>query len=517
MRKYLFTAVFISGLTSLAIEMAASRLLGNVFGTSNLVWASIIGLILIYLAAGYFLGGNWADSSQSDRTFYQIMIWAAISTAIIPAVSKPVLSIAADAFDQLQLGILFGSFASVLILLCIPMILMGTISPFAIRLAVKDTREIGKVSGKIYGVSTLGSFVGTFLPDLLLIPVIGTYNTFLVISAILMLTGIIGLWKSTGWRAALPYLLALLLLPVLAFWGHSRGYKNSMGQIYETESGYNYIQVLEIDGYRYLRLNEGQGVHSTYHPTQLNYYGPWEQVLAAPFFNPPPYSPENVKRIGIVGLAAGTTARQAAFVYPDAMIDGFEIDPKIVEVGQKYFDMNQPNLNVFVEDGRWGLAHSSQKYQIISVDAYRPPYIPWHLTTQEFFSMVKDHLTEDGVMVINVGRGPEDRRLINALGTTIGTIFPSIYVVDVPGSFNSILFATRQPTQVENLIENYRDLTAKASVHSLLLETLQVSVENLAPSPQKSMVFTDDRAPVEWITNNMIVEFLLFGDMEMVQ
>ena len=131
--------------------------------------------------------------------------------------------------------------------------------------------------------------------------------------------------------------------------------------------------------------------------------------------------------------------------------------------------------------------------------------------------MVKDHLTEDGVMVINVGRGPEDRRLINALGTTIGTIFPSIYVVDVPGSFNSILFATRQPTQVENLIENYRDLTAKASVHSLLLETLQVSVENLAPSPQKSMVFTDDRGPVEWITNNMIVEFLLFGDMEMVQ
>ena len=517
MRKYLFIAVFMSGLTSLAIEMAASRLLGNVFGTSNLVWASIIGLILIYLAAGYFLGGNWADSSQSNRTFYQIMIWAAISTAVVPAVSKPVLSIAADAFDQLQLGILFGSFASVLILLCIPMILMGTISPFAIRLAVQDTREIGKISGKIYGVSTLGSFVGTFLPDLLLIPTIGTYNTFLVLSAILMVTGIIGLWKSTGWRAALPYLLALLLLPALALWGFSGGYKNSAGQIYETESGYNYIQVLEVDGYRYLRLNEGQGVHSAYHPTQLNYYGPWEQVLIAPFFNSPPYSPENVKRIGIVGLAAGTTARQAAFVYPDAVIDGFEIDPKIVKVGQKYFDMNQPNLNVFVEDGRWGLAHSSQKYQIISVDAYRPPYIPWHLTTQEFFSMVNDHLTEDGVMVINVGRGPEDRRLIDALGTTIGTIFPSIHVVDVPGSFNSILFATKQPTQAENLIENYHDLAAKASVHPLLLETLQISVENLASSPQKSMVFTDDRAPVEWITNNMIVEFLLFGDMEMVQ
>ena len=517
MRKYLFVAVFISGLTSLAIEMAASRLLGNVFGTSNLVWASIIGLILIYLAAGYFLGGNWADRSHSERTFYQIIIWAAISTAFIPLISRPVLRVAADAFDQLQLGILFGSFASVLILLCVPMILMGTISPFAIRLAVQDTRGIGKISGKIYGVSTLGSFLGTFLPDLLLIPAIGTYNTFLVLSAILMVAGIIGLWKSSGWRAALPYALVLLLLPILAFFGSSSSYKNSAGQIYETESGYNYIQVLEVDQYRYLRLNEGQGVHSTYHPTQLNYYGPWEQVLVAPFFNPAPYSPESLTRIGIVGLAAGTTARQAALVYPDVVIDGYEIDPKIVAVGQEYFDMNQPNLNVFVQDGRWGLAHSPEKYQVISVDAYRPPYIPWHLTTQEFFSIVYDHLTDDGVMVINVGRGPEDRRLINALGTTIATIFPSIHVVDVPNSFNSILFATKQPTRSENLIENYRILSTNSAVHPLLLEPLQVSVSSLAAPPQNALVFTDDRAPVEWITNNMIVEFLLFGDMEMVQ
>ena len=517
MRKYLFIAVFISGLTSLAIEMAASRLLGNVFGTSNLVWASIIGLILIYLAAGYFVGGSWADRSHSERTFYQIMIWAAISTAVIPVISQPVLSIAADAFDQLQLGILFGSFASVLILLCVPMILMGTISPFAIRLAVQDTRGIGKISGKIYGISTLGSFLGTFLPDLILIPTIGTYNTFLVLSAILMIAGIIGLWKSSGWRAAFPYTLVLLLLPVLAFWGYSRGYKNSPGQIYETESGYNYIQVLEIDQYRYLRLNEGQGVHSTYHPIQLNYYGPWEQVLVAPFFNPAPYSPKNVTNIGIIGLAAGTTARQAALVYPNAVIDGFEIDPKIVEVGQKYFDMNQANLNVFVQDGRWGLAHSTQKYQIISVDAYRPPYIPWHLTTQEFFTIVNDHLTDDGVMVINVGRGPQDRRLIDALGTTIGTVFPSIHVVDVPNSFNSILFATKQPTELKNLVENYQTLSTKDAVHPLLLETIQVSVSNLANPPEESLVFTDDHAPVEWITNNMIVDFLMFGDMEMVQ
>jgi len=119
--------------------------------------------------------------------------------------------------------------------------------------------------------------------------------------------------------------------------------------------------------------------------------------------------------------------------------------------------------------------------------------------------------------VINVGRGPDDRRLIDALGTTIATLFPSVHVVDVPNSFNSILFATKQPTRAENLLENYQILSTDTTVHPLLLETLQVSISNLASSPRQSLVFTDDRAPVEWITNTMIVEFLLFGDMEMVQ
>ncbi len=135
---YLYIAVFFSGLTSLAVEMASSRLLGNVFGTSNLVWASIIGLILIYLTLGYFIGGKWADRSPSYKTFYQILIWASLAIGIVPVISKPVLSLAANAFDQLQLGILLSSFLSVLILLIVPVTLLGTTSPFAIRLAVKD-------------------------------------------------------------------------------------------------------------------------------------------------------------------------------------------------------------------------------------------------------------------------------------------------------------------------------------------------------------------------------------------
>ncbi|NMC53860.1 MAG: fused MFS/spermidine synthase [Chloroflexi bacterium] len=517
MRKTLTIAVFFSGMASLGIEMAASRLLGNVFGTSNLVWASIIGLILIYLAVGYFIGGRWADRSPHPETFFKILTWAGISTAVVPVLSRPVLRLAANAFDELQLGILLGSFTSVLILLVIPMILLGTASPFAIRLAVQDSANIGQTSGQIYAISTLGSFIGTFLPVLLLIPTLGTYRTFLFFSAILLVVGLTGLYLHAGARKILPFLWAPLLIIFLWVWGLPGGAKNTPGMVYETESAYNYIQVLEYDSYHYLRLNEGQGVHSVYHPTELNYYGPWEQVLVAPFFNPAPVNTDDIRSLAIVGLAAGTTARQASIVYPHIQIDGIEIDPKIVEVGREYFDMNQPNLNVIVQDGRWALAHSDQQYQIISIDAYRPPYIPAHLTSQEFFTTVREHLTADGVMVINVGRGPNDRRLIDALSTTILTVFPTIHIVDIPGSFNSILFATVQPTAPENLAANYLNLVQQETANPLLLRSIEVAAAQLQPQPQVSLVFTDDKAPIEWMTNNMVIQFLLSGNKEMLQ
>ncbi len=133
-----------------------------------------------------------------------------------------------------------------------------------------------------------------------------------------------------------------------------------------------------------------------------------------------------------------------------------------MDVGRQYFDMNQPNLNVIVQDGRWGLEHSPKRYQVISVDAYRPPYIPWHLTTREFFQIVQPHLTADGVMVINVGRAPDDRRLIEALASTIRSVFPSVHVVDIPRTFNSILFATVQPTSAANLRQNLTHSAASA-------------------------------------------------------
>jgi spermidine synthase len=515
-KNYLYFTVFCSGMTSLAIEFGASRLLGNTFGTSNLVWASIIGLILIYLTVGYFIGGRWADRSPKLHTMYTVLAWGGFTSGLVPFVARPVLRMAADAFDQLQVGILFGSFTAVLILFVVPVTLLGTISPFAIRLAIVDSRQAGRISGQIYAISTLGSFIGTFLPVLVLIPLVGTTLTFLTFSLFLTLVALVGIKKTAGWRQTLLWIwMPIVLCGLGILWGRGP-IKKTAGEIYEKESAYNYIQVIEINGYRYLRLNEGQGIHSEWHATDLNYGGPWQEFLVAPFFNIPPYPIGQVKNMAIIGLAAGTVARQATAVFGDIPIDGFEIDPAIIEVGRKFFGMNLPNLNAIPQDGRVGLEQSTKYYTIIAVDAYRPPYIPPHLTTQEFFQAARDHLTGDGVLVVNVGRSPMDRTLVDQIASTIQTVFPSVFIVDVPGSFNSMIYATKGPTQVGNLQANLDLLKTRASSSKLLLDSMEVAVDNMQSTPPLSVVYTDDWSPIEWVTNNMVLNYVLFGDMEKI-
>lgn len=516
-RYYLYFAVFSSGMVTLAVELTAARLLGNVFGTSNLVWASIIGLILIYLTVGNFIGGRLADRYPYPQTFYTIMLWGAFSAGLVPVASRPILRFAAAAFDELQLAVLFGSFLAVIILFIIPITLLGTISPFAIRLAITDTKKAGDTSGKIYAISTLGSFIGTFLPVLLLIPLLGTTYTFLVFSSYLVLVALFGLSRIGGWRSSLKWIWMPAMLLALGLFGVRGPFKSTQGQIFESESAYNYIEVLEVDGARVLRLNDGQGIHSMYHPDKISFDGPWMQFLAGPFFNAPPYSVNEVERIAIVGLAAGTTARQATDIFGLIPIDGFEIDPEIIAVGKKYFGMTMPNLNAIAQDGRWGLEHSEYVYDLIAIDAYRPPYIPWHLTTREFFEIARDHLTEQGVLVINVGRAPEDRSLIDALVTTLSQVFPSVHVMDIPLTFNSMVYATVQPTTMENLVNNFNILVSSSQTHAVLLAAIERVIIYQQPLPEPTIVLTDDHAPVEWIVNKMVIRFIFSDNLDKLE
>jgi predicted membrane-bound spermidine synthase len=514
-RKILFFAVFISGMATLGIEMSASRLLGNVFGTSNIVWANIIGLILIYLTAGYFIGGRLADSRPFHKTFHRLLAWAAFLSGLMPIVAKPVIRLAAQAVERLDPAVMIGSFLSILILFSIPITLLGCISPFAIRLSISDPEKAGSISGRIYAISTLGSILGTFLPVLVLIPSIGTSRTFLVFSLSLMTIAFIGLIQ-----LKYSYALRLIWMPILLLllsWFALKGpIKNTVGQIFETESSYNYIQVVERGGTRYLLLNEGQGIHSVYTPGQSITHGTWDYFVAAPFFNYGPTELSDVKRLGLVGLAAGTIAKQYTNIFGAIPIDGWEIDPEIIAVGRKYFDMNETNLRAIAADGRYGMQHSDFKYSVVAVDAYRLPYIPWHLTTKEFFQEIRAHLTEDGAVAINVGRTFDDRRLIEAMSGTLKSVFPSVHLVDVPDTFNSILYATVQPTSVENLLYNY-SYQKELEANPILLEILENTIMNLQPVTDSDIVFTDDRAPIERLTDSIAMRFVLQGSIDILR
>lgn len=516
MRKsntFLYVTVFAGGLVSLSVELTASSLLRPHFGTANLVWATIIGLILLYLTVGYFVGGRWADRSPQHSTLYQIVAWAGFTVGLVPFLAHPVVSLASPGFQNFRIALLGGSFVVVVLLFSVPVTLLGCISPFVVRLAVKDVSSSGKVAGRVYAVSTLGSFLGAFLPDLLLVPLIGTRNTFVLLSLLLSGVAWIGLLsKSVSIKRTrvILYLAMPTLVILLALIQRGQPVKASASGdvIYETESGYNYIQVVEkSDGCRHLLLNEGAGIHSISCPNQLQTPGPWDYFLIAPYFNPPPYHPEQVERVALIGLAAGTIAEQYTEVYGPLPIDGVEIDPEVVRVGRTYFEMVQPNLNPVVADGRAYLANTDHRYTVVGVDAYRLPYIPPHLTTVEFFQQVRDHLTSDGVLVINVGRTAEDYRLVRAMIGTLREIFPSTHVIDVPSSFNAIVVATVRPTGPSNLAANLPLLEDDAFLHPTALR----AVDNLHPVEPSEVVFTDDRASIEWMTNAMLFDYILEG------
>ena len=501
---YLYITAFAGGLTSLAVELTASSLLRPHFGATNLVWAAIIGLILLYLTIGYFIGGRWADRSPHPATFYQIVAWAAFLIGLIPFAAHPVLSLASPAFDNFDAVTLGGSFVAVLVLFSFPVTLLGCISPFVIRLAVEEVSSAGRTAGRVYAISTAGSFLGAFLPVLLLTPTVGTRNTFILLSLFLMTIAFVGLAHSKP-RRLLFYLGMPVLIILLAIFLRGQPVKAAANAIWEGESAYNYIQVIKNENECLkLLLNEGQGIHSVYCPDQLRTSGPWDYFLIAPYFNPPPYAPKQVERVALIGLAAGTIVRQYTAAYGPLPIDGVEIDPEIVQVGRRYFGMNQPNLNVIVADGRYALAHSDERYTVIGVDAYRLPYIPPHLTTIEFFRQARDHLTEDGVTVINVGRAADDYRVVEAMLATLLQVFPSAHVINVPNSFNTVVVATVQPSVESNLSLNLPNLEGNKFLYSIAQEA-GANLRSTDPGP---VVFTDDRASIELITNALIFDFI---------
>ena len=508
--RMLLVIVFLSGMTVMAVEMAGARLLDPYFGNSLIVWASLIGLVMIYLSAGYFLGGRLADRWPDAGLLYRITIWASFVIGLIPFVARPILRFAALGMADYQAGLLAGSLLGILALFSIPIILLGCVSPFAIRLTMQEVASAGNTSGRIYALSTIGSIAGTFLPVLLLIPNIGTRATFVLISAWLLFPSLLGLLRHAGPKA-LTYFLLPIILAAIILWQGNQPIKNVENLIYETESAYNYIQVLDIDGTITLKLNEGEGVHSVYNPTETMTYATWDYFLMAPYFNNPPYAPAQVQSLCMIGLAAGTIPKLYTAAYGPIPIDGAEIDPKIIDVGRQYFAMNEPNLRAYAEDGRRFLERSSNTYDVIAIDAYRPPYIPFHLTTSEFFGETRRHLTPAGVVAINVARTASDSSLVDALAATMASVFPNVYVINEPlygyDLGNAIVVATNQPTQISNFVNNVPALAGNPLLERIARRTLPYIEVAEATEP----VFTDDKAPVEQVIHQLILHYAFGG------
>jgi predicted membrane-bound spermidine synthase len=509
-RALLLLTVFVGGMTSLGVELAAARLLDPFFGNSLIIWAVLIGTVLLYLTVGYYVGGKWADRKPYYRVLYQITAWAAFLIGLAPFIARPVLLWSMRGFAEYSAGILAGSLLGVMILFSAPVILLGCVSPFAIRLAMEgaEVESSGNVAGGLYALSTMGSLVGTFLPVLVLIPNIGTRNTFLFFSFVLLAVSLVGLFWELKARA-LPYLLmpaALAALIIALPGGVIKPVQ--LGQlIHETESAYNYIQVVQWEDEVWLQLNEGQGIHSLYIPDSVLVRGVWDYFLIAPYFNNPPFTAGQVGSLALIGSAAGTVSKQYTEVYGPIPIDGAEIDPEIIRVGREYFDMNEPNLNAVAQDGRYFLANSPRKYDVIAIDAYRPPYIPFHLTTREFFAQAREHLTENGVVAINVGRTRSDWSLVEVLASTLKAEVPNVYMVDLGQSgqtlTNVLVVATKQPTQLENL-----SINAELMTHPILQKVAGASILRAEKFTEPTVVFTDDKAPVEQVVHSLIFSFV---------
>jgi spermidine synthase len=490
--------VFLSGAAVMGIEMAASRLLRPFFGDSILIWANIIGLILIYLTAGYFLGGRWADRDPRPATFYRILAWAGFAIGILPFIAKPFLDLAIPALEQFDAGLGFVSFAGTLALFVVPITLLGCVSPFAIRLSTRDVASSGSTAGNLYSLSTFGSIVGVFGTVFVLLAILGTRGTYIAFSLALLSGALIGIAGDSITRA-LRYAILLVIVLALALSASNGAIKQSAGLVYETESFYNFIQVIDDNGWRLLTVNEGQAYQSAYRADRVLSGGIWDLFLIAPYFA----SKESPRNVLMIGLAAGTVARAYSEIYPAIPIDGVELDPAIIAVGQTYFAMTQPNLNAIAGDGRAFLRRAGE-YDVIAIDAYRQPYIPFHLTTVEFFRETRAHLTPNGVVALNAARAPNDYRLVDALSATMRQVFPSVYLIDHPNNANTLIVATNQPTRLDDF---------RANVAALRDPNLQIVAAQALPSAriaeQTDPIFTDDHAPVENLINDIIFRYAL--------
>ena len=481
---FLYLTEFFSGMSVMAVELGASRLLAPYFSSSQIVWTLIIGTIMIAMALGNVLGGRLADKNKPDR-LYVLLLIDAIWIGLIPFVSKYVIAGISFLFALFVKSnfLIWASLASCLVLFVGPCLILGMITPSLIKYAVRSLENNGRIVGELEALQTIGSIIGTFIPTFVTIPLWGTAVTFIVFASILLTLALI--YLIAGRLTRLP-LAALSLLAVLMFVFAPRvNYSFSRENIvYEDESVYNYLRVEDTEDETVLSTNVLFGVQSIKRKnsdlTGLYY----DYALGANYM-------VNAAEptMLILGMGSGTFASQTLKYTPQYTIEGVEIDRKIIDLTYKYFDLD-PSVRVVEYDGRAYLDNAGT-YDVIMVDAYQDITIPFQMSTVEFFSLVQEHLAPDGVMVVNLNMVADVKDNINDyLKDTINRVFRVVYECPTDGT-NCILFASDNPSIMS--VFDLKTATLTGSIYSMMDRVRA----RTSLTEKGNRILTDDRAPVE--------------------
>jgi predicted membrane-bound spermidine synthase len=491
-------AAWSSGFSVMGAEVAAGRLLAPAFGTSTLVWSVLIGGVLGGLALGSIVGGRWSRRPRALPEIFAAMAFAGAMLAAMPALTRPLMRATLASFLEGRIGGLALGLSAVVGLVVLPILVLGAMSPVLLHHVARDRAHVGRVAGRLGALGTLGSLAGTFLCGVVLVPLLGTETTFLVCGGLAVLVGVLGLLTAAGparWRLAVA--LGAATAGVLGALPRVSAGPGS-GAILERETAHNYLRVVDEAGQRTLYLNEGyaaQTVANLDGGAVLG--GVWGYYAVAPAFTKA--APE---RILVIGLGGGISARDYHERLPGAEVVAVEIDRGVVDVARSHFGLPD-GVTVHVEDARAFLARDAGRYDLVVVDAFQFPYVPFQLTTQEFYADVRRHLREGGALMVNVGRKGDQRDVVHAVASTLEMVFPHVSGADVRQTTNSILVATAHPLGEAGGAANVRFTEAEKRA----LEDLDPIRPWRVPEASR-LVLTDDRAPVEWLTHRIVVREL---------
>ena len=497
---YLYMTEFFAGMSVMAVELGASRLLAPYFSSSQIVWTIIIGTIMIAMALGNIYGGRSADKNPDPDKLYGRILIAAVWIAAVPFIGK--LAIAAIA-GLLVVTVntnflIWAAFITCMVVFVYPLFLLGTVTPSLVKYTVDSLDDSGRTVGTLGAANTIGSIIGTFVPTFISIPAVGTAVTFLIFAGIMLIIGLVYFISSK--RGAAKTAIASVLFIVCCFASPSMGFAFwEKGLTYEGESVYNYLQVKDDEDNTYLSTNVLFGVQSVYVKSgELSdmYY---DYAMAAPLMTESPDTAD----ILVLGMGTGTYAKQCLKYFSGAEAEGVEIDDKITDLAREYFELPQ-EIKVTTYDGRAFLAACDKKYDVIMVDAYQDITIPFQMSSVEFFTLVKEHLNEGGVMVVNMNmRSESSDGINNCLADTISSVFGNVVTIDVAHSTNRELFASDSDSFLDRLSANTDALPQED-----LRNMMRIVKTGLEPYKAGDHILTDDKAPVELLGMKVIDDII---------